>query len=265
MQKLIRIKQHSAWKTQLFVIQALVKREIVTRFGKYKLGAIWMLIDPLAQVIMLGLILGPLLGRTSGIIPYPFFLLCGFMLLSLVTGPINAGLGAISSNQGLLIFKQVLPIDPFIARFGFEFVTTILAFSVFCILGAWFGIPISLSHIPELLYALFITWVIGSSLGLFFGIACNKFTELEKIVSYIQRPLLYISGILFPLSAVPNHYAQFLLLNPLTHTVEYARICLFPDYHADGVNLYYPTGFAVVTLALALMLYRNNRHDLTQK
>jgi len=114
---MIRIKQHSAFQTQLYVIKALLKREIVTRFGKYKLGILWMFVDPLMSVIVLGLLLGPLIGRSSGEIPYAFFLLCGFMMLKSVTGPLNMGIGAISSNKGLLVFKQVQPLDPFITRF----------------------------------------------------------------------------------------------------------------------------------------------------
>jgi len=135
----IRIEKHSAFQTQCFVIKALFKREIVTRFGKYKLGVLWMFVDPLVSVIVLGFILGPLIGRTSGDIPYAFFLLCGFMMLKTLTGPINMGIGAISSNQGLLVFRQVQPLDPFLARFFFELASNSIAFTAFCLLGSWFG------------------------------------------------------------------------------------------------------------------------------
>ncbi len=36
---------------QGFVLKALLKREMVTRFGRYKLGLLWMLVDPLVSVI----------------------------------------------------------------------------------------------------------------------------------------------------------------------------------------------------------------------
>ena len=85
----IRIKEQSPWKSQVLVIKALFKRELITRFGKYKLGAVWLLVDPLLSVLFLGLILGPFLGRSAGEIPYIFFLLCGFMLLKMVTGTLN--------------------------------------------------------------------------------------------------------------------------------------------------------------------------------
>ena len=69
----IRIKEQSPWKSQVLVIKALLGRELITRIGKYKLGALWILVDPLISVIVLGVILGPFLGRSSGEIPYAFF------------------------------------------------------------------------------------------------------------------------------------------------------------------------------------------------
>ncbi len=238
---------------------------MVTRFGKYKLGVIWMLIDPLVSVIILGIILGPLIGRTSGDVPYAFFLLCGFMILRSLTGPISMGIGAMNSNRGLLVFRQVQPIDPFIARFIFELFVTIIAFTTFCVIGAWMGIQLSTAHLWELLGTLVITWLIGCGLGLTLGVLCVKFKEIEKIAAYIQRPLIFISGVLYPISVIPHDYRQMLLYNPIVHTVETSRKALFPNYIADEVNLVYPSICALVSLTLGLMVYRNNRHFLTQR
>jgi capsular polysaccharide transport system permease protein len=260
----IRIKKHTPLKTFLFVLKALLKRERVTRFGKYKLGAVWMLVDPLLSVIVLGLILGPFMGRSTGSVPYPFFLLCGFMLLSLMTGPINSSANAVGANQGLLVFRQVQPFDTFVSRFVFELVTTTLAFMFFCLIGWWFGVEITFMQIFSLIYCLLVTWVTGCGLGLLLGIAAMKIKELEKIIAYIQRPLIFISAILFPISTVPPDYRGYLLLNPLVHTVEYSRSCLFPAYEVPDVNLVYPSIFGLVCLALGMMTYRNNRQFLKQ-
>ena len=261
----IRIREQSAWRSQVLVTKALLQRELITRFGKYKLGAIWILIDPLVSVIVLGIILGPFLGRSSGEIPYPFFLLCGFMLLSMLTGPINAGINAISANQGLLVFKKVQAIDPFIARFIFQLVTNSVALIVFCIIAYWLGIVISLDRLPEAAFCVIVTWIIGSGLGLQLGVACLKFVELEKVISYIQRPLLFVSAVLYPIDAIPPEARKYLLYNPLVHTIEYLRMTLFPSYVAESVNLYYPAAWALIASALGLMTYRNNRHFLTQR
>lgn len=261
----IRIKEQSAWRSQILVTKALLRRELVTRFGKYKLGALWILVDPLLSVIVLGLILGPFLGRTTGEIPYPFFLLCGFMLLSMLTGTLNAGINAIPANQGLLVFRKVQPLDPFLARFIFQFLTITAAITVFCSIAYWLGVSISLARIPEVLLCIGITWALGSGLGLHLGIACMKFNELEKVVQYIQRPLIFLSAVFYPIDTIPPEARQYLLYNPLVHTIEIFRMALFPNYHAEQVNLYYPASWALLSCAIGMTLYRNNRHFLTQR
>ena len=117
----IKIKEQSPWKSQVLVIKALFKRELITRFGKYKLGAVWILLDPLLSVLFLGLILGPFLGRSQGEIPYIFFLLCGFMLLKMVTGPLTAGVAHISSTKGCLFSKRFSLSTPSLPAFCFNY------------------------------------------------------------------------------------------------------------------------------------------------
>ena len=157
---------------------------------------------------------------------------------------------AISSNQGLLVFKKVQPIDPFIARFLFQLFTTHFALLVFCIIAYWLGIVISLEHLFKAAACIILTWLIGCGLGLQLGIACQKYIELEKVIGYMQRPLLWISSVIYPLDGIPPEYRVYLLYNPLVHTIEYLRMCLFPSYVADEVNLIYPAAWALCTSAL---------------
>ena len=261
----IRIREQSPWRSQVLVTKALLQREFITRFGKYKLGVIWVFVDPLLSVLVIGVLLGPLIGRSTGEIPYAFFLLCGFMLLNLCTGSINASLGAINANQGLLVFKKVQPLDPFIARFIFQLLTVGSALVIFCLTAAWFGTFLSTDRLPEAAACIIITWLIGSGIGLCSGIAVIKFKELEKIISYAMRPMIFVSAVLFPIDSIPPEIAKYLLYNPLVHTIEYLRMTLFPIYKANNVNLYYPAAWALCSCVCGLMSYRNNRHFLTQR
>ncbi|MCU0748987.1 MAG: hypothetical protein MUF13_05500 [Akkermansiaceae bacterium] len=49
------------------------------------------------------------------------------------------------------------------------------------------------------------------------------------------------------------------------HTIELSRHALFPLYHLDGVNLLYPSIFAVSVLAAGLILFRGHSHYLMQR
>lgn len=263
--KPIPIPEHSPWVRQMLVISALLNREIATRFGEYRLGFFWMLFEPLLSVIILGLIIGSIAGRTVPEIPYAFFLLNGRLLLKLFSGALNSGINAISSNQGLLVYPTVRPLDIFIARFLYVVMTIVFSFTLFCAIGMLIGIDLSLGRL-ELLFACFLlTWLMGCGLGLIFGIAAAHFNEMEKFVKILQSPLVFISAVLFPISAMPGSVQTLLLYNPLVHTIELSRKALFPFYHAEGAELTYPFLVAVVLLAMGLTLFQGNRNFLAQR
>ena len=261
----IPIPKHSPWVAQILVVNALLKREITTRFGEYRLGFFWMLFEPLLGVLVIGVLVGTLAQRTVPEIPYPFFLLNGFLPLKLLTAPMNSGMNAISSNQGLLVYPNVKPLDAFIARFLYELLTQVFALVLFCCIAMWLGISISLAHLGTLAACYFIIWCIGCGLGLIFGVASAHFNEMDKVLMVLQRPLLFVSAVLFPLSAVPSEAQKFLLYNPLVHIIELSRQALFPHYSSDQVTLVYPTVFAIVVLSVGLTLFQGNRNFLSKR
>lgn len=261
----IPIPKHSPWVTQALVVRALLLREVSTRFGEYRLGFFWMLFEPLLGVLVIGVLIGTLAQRAVPEIPYPFFLLNGMLLIKLFTGPMRIGINAIGSNTGLLVYPTVRPLDTFIARFLFELLTTAFSYGLFCICGMLFGIFISMGHLEIVLACHLITWFTGCGLGLIFGVASAHFSETEKVVMIIQRPLIFISAVLFPLAAVSPSVQKFLLYNPLVHTIEQSRKALFPYYNAGETTLVYPAIVAVVVLSIGLTLFHGNRNFLSQR
>jgi capsular polysaccharide transport system permease protein len=265
MREPIPIPSRSPWVRQILVIGALLNREVATRFGQYRLGLFWMLAEPLIGVIVVGLIIGSIAGRTVPEIPYSYFVLNGMLMLKLFTAPMNSGMNAIESNQGLLVYPTVRPLDPFLARFVFEFLTTFLSFAVFCIIGLWIGADFSFRYLNILAACYLIIWFTGCGFGLIFGVLAAHFNDFEKVVNVIQRPLLFVSAVLFPISAMPGHAKEILLWNPLVHTIELSRKALFPFYHAEGANLLYPSVFAIIITAIGLSLFHLNRNFLSHR
>ena len=260
----VQIPKHSPWVNQRLVLAALLHREAVTRFGKYRMGILWMLLEPLVGVIVLGLVLGPIVGRTAPDMPYAFFLLNGMVLMNTLVGPVTAAIGAINSNLGLLVFPKVQPLDILLARFLFELISSLLSFTIFCLVGMWMGIPLSLGYLQILLAAFLITWLIGCGLGFIFCVASSYFQSVEKVYAFFRRPLIFTSCVLYPLFGLPETAQKILLFNPLVHTIEVSRKCLFPLYHTGHIDLIYPAKFMLVVLAFGVCLFHNHRHHLTQ-
>ena len=261
----ISLPRHSPWSSQVLVIRALFTREIATRFGQYRLGFVWMLLEPVLSVLVIGVLLGPLSGRAVPDIPFAFFVLNGKLLLNLFTGPIGTSMSALKSNKGLLIYPNVRPLDPFLARYFYELLTTLFSFAVFTGIGMWMGIEISLGRLEVLAACYLLTWLMGCGLGLIFAVAAAYYKEVEKIIDVLLAPMVFISAVMFPLAALPQSLQRTLLWNPLVHPIEQARKALFPFYHAGDTGLYYPFTVAVVTLGIGLALFHSSRDFMTQQ
>jgi capsular polysaccharide transport system permease protein len=263
--KPVSIPKNPAWFTQLLVLRALLGRQIQTRFGGYHLGFLWMILEPLAGVLIIGVVIGTLAQRHVPEMPYPFFLLNGMMLLQVLTGCMNAGIAGIDAGKNLLVYPSVKLIDPLIARFLFQLFIGLFGYIVFCIAALWLGVRFSVSNLEVVIACYLITFAIGSGLGLLLGVAVAHYPELEKVMDYLQRPLMFISAVLFPIATIPAEARGWLMWNPLVHTVEQARHALYPYYNPAETNLTYPLVCALAVLSLGFTVFHNNRSFLTSR
>ncbi len=71
----------------------------------------------------------------------------------------------------------------------------------------------------------------------------------------LMRPLYIFSGVIFPIKAIPPPYRDWLMLNPLAHGLEVARLGFAPYYQAvPAVSIQYVYTSALVVLLLGLAL-----------
>jgi len=252
----VSIPENSAWKTQRSVIWALYLRETRTRFGNYNLGLLWALIEPAAMIIVKAAIFGFVLQVTIPSIPYAIFLAAGFIPFRFFTGMLGRSLSAISANQGLLVYRQVRPIDPFIARLLLEMMVFILIMTLFILCAAWMGATPDFKEPLLIFISLASLIMISTGLGLFLGVLAHSHKELEKVVPMVVQPLLFISCVLFPLSRVPSNYQHLFIWNPLVVIFEGIRKGLYSHYPTADLPIYYPLAVGIVCLWLGVAYYR---------
>lgn len=260
----VTVKKRSPWAVQKSVLHALLVREFKARIGKFKFGLFWAFFQPIVTVVMLSLLFGLFMGRTSAHIPYPLFVLCGFVPFTFIMRLWSGGVGAIPANYGLLTFTQVKPLDPFIARFCMESFITVTSFFIFIGIAAYLDLPVEIHNIFFLFGILLLTFLFGSGLGLISGILTNQFPESQKVVKIIQRPLLYICCVLYPLSSIPPKYRYFFEWNPIVNSIELSRKAVFNSYKTDIANLNFLGACAIISLALGLSMYQARCHYLRQ-
>ncbi|WP_044619106.1 ABC transporter permease [Gynuella sunshinyii] len=240
----------SVWK-------ALFLREALTRLLSGRAQWFWLLLEPAFHVIYMTFIFSVIRVRHIGGIDTAIWLMIGMLAFFMFRRTLAQTSNAINSNKSLFTYRQVRPVDTVIVRAGLEgtlmfFVTIIL---LLCL--ALLGKNIYPTDILKVSGAFFGLWAFGLGTGLMMSVASELIPEIGKTLNLITMPLLWISGVMFPLSSIPQPYRDWLLWNPIVHGVEYARLGFASYYHTlNGLSESYLFKAALVSIFLGLLLHR---------
>jgi capsular polysaccharide transport system permease protein len=241
---------------QISAVHALFMREILTRFGHYRLGYLWAIIEPAIHVCFMLLLLGGLSKHTIPGIDYSVFLIAGILPWFMFSNSVNRALGAVEGNKGLFHYRVIRPVDTIISRVALEAVIYIFCFMFFLMGLFFFGIDLSVSHIPLLFLCWFGMIALSFSVSLIMMVIGSYSQEIEKIVNAVMRILYFASGIVFSVHMVPVKYQGYILWNPVVHGIETMRYALSPSYPIHHVSLVYFFGSIIILLLLGLLMYR---------
>jgi capsular polysaccharide transport system permease protein len=106
----------SRLQIQRDVIYALLLRELTSRFGKSRGGFLWVLVEPIAHLLVPILIFGFLRQRLMPGVEYPVFLVYGFLPFLLFKAICLQIVDGANTGGGVLSYRQVLLMDVFIAK-----------------------------------------------------------------------------------------------------------------------------------------------------
>lgn len=248
------------FQIQKAVIFALFVRELKTRFGKYRLGYVWALLEPMAHVIVLSLIWSAMGHTAINDIPVPLFLMTGIVPYLFFTSACTLSMNAIESNRGLFNYRQVRPIDPVIARIILEIIINVLSYILLLFIAGWFfNFNLEIDNLLGLLGINILLFFSALGFGLIFSVYGALYPEVMKVVPMLVfRPLYFMSGTMFPLSIVPTEYHDWLLWNPLLHVVEFNHFYFFHGFETGSISLFFVLLFSMGSLTFGLLSYRAN-------
>jgi len=251
------------WKIQKSVVFALFILELKTRFGAYKFSYVWMLVEPLVHIAVLSYIVSHFGSRLMPGIDFPVFLVTGLLPFFLFRNISLHVMNGVDANRALFSFKQVKPIDTFIARTLLEsFLTAIILLLLLVGMGL-LGLQVSVRD-PFLYVALYgVMILMGIGLGMLFCVITHYIQEAKIVIRIAFLPLYFMSGVMFPISTIPPDYRDVLIWNPVLQGIELMRAAFFNNYHlATGINHQYVIMFTLMVLFLGLAWYRRKRFVL---
>lgn len=248
------------------VWKALFLREAVVRMFGSRLAWVWLVAEPLVNVLWLILIFTGIRVRHIGGIETALWIAIGMLVFMTFKRTLSQVQNGVSANGALFSYRQVRPADVVLARAMVEGVSMLIISGVLFFVGSLFGWMSWPASGFQVLEAFILAWLCGLGLGMTFAVLIKLVPEMERVINFIMMPLMMISGVVFPLSMVQPPYLEWLLLNPLAHAIEAGRVGFSPYYHAvTGLDIGYAYSCALVLVFTGLALFRRfNERLVTQ-
>jgi capsular polysaccharide transport system permease protein len=257
---------NNAIQIQKSVVYALLLRELQTRFGRFRLGYIWTLLEP---GLLLGVLISIRVFRSlhkdyPGIDTAVFFMvgLVPFFMFKKIVTQLMSG---VTANQGLLNYRQVKAIDPLIARFFIEGIVYLIVYLLFWTVMTMLGLDTSIRDPLGLIFIYIVLYLFSFGLGVTFCVIFTLYEESRKILPIIMHPLMIISAVFFPMQIVPKEYWGWLLWNPLVHVMELSRERFFVSFRTTAGDPLYLGLCTLGVMVLGLSLYWVSRKELVTR
>ena len=190
-----------------------------------------------------------------------------FALDSITPGLAAFGLSFISLFSGMLLakdrstsflmrlFASPLTAADYLIGYMIPLLPIAVAQSAICFLLAFvLGLPVTANVLLSIL-VLIPTAVLFIGIGLMMGSLVND-KAVGGISSIIINVSAWLSGTWFDIKLVGGTFKKITDVLPFVHSVNAARAALSGDYSAILPNLAWVTGYAVVILAIAVVLFR---------
>ncbi len=244
------------------IINALVLRETMTRYGREGLGFLWLVGEPLVfclGVIVLWTTIKPEYEHGVRVAP---FVMSGYMCLLLLRHFITNSLHALQANTGLLYHRNVKPLHIYISRAVLEFMGGTLAFAIVYV------ILISLRQVgpPKDILMLYSGWFILAwlcfGLSLVMSALAIRYETIERLSNLVTYLLIPISGAFIMVAYVPEKYRDYYLLIPFPHAIEMVRAGIFGEFVKTYHVPWYPIAWGTGLVFLGLVLLRLAQSDI---
>lgn len=242
----------SLWEYRGFVWSS-IRNEFIARFARIRLGGLWMIINPLAQVAIYALVLSNVLAaKLPGIenkYAYALYLMAGVLAWSLFAETIGRSL-TLFIEQGNLMKKMRFPrITLPVIVVGSCLLNYVLLFlallAVFALLGQmpsmqiFWIIPLTIT-----------VMALAIGIGLILGVLNVFVRDVGQVVPILLQAWFWFTPVVYPIDIIPEQFKGVMVFNPM-----YPIVTAFHDIlvYAKSPDLGQIVIVMVISLGLMLL------------
>jgi lipopolysaccharide transport system permease protein len=245
----------------LDLVFSLTKKRIKTQYKHTKLGFLWVIINPLLQMITIGLIFQFFLPFK--IDNYYLFLFSGLLPWSFFSAAISRTTNIIVDERQLIqkakFPKEIIVLSSVLASF-FDLIFSLLLLIVFFVgqviikITPTTDVALLITKIALVIPLLIWILTLTTGLALFFSAIQVKRRDTNFMVKSILPLWFYATPIIYQVKFLPDAMRFWLYLNPLTAIIENFHYILLENFSYQIKNLF-ELNLMSVALTLAITYF----------
>ncbi|MCC8113272.1 MAG: ABC transporter permease [Bacteroidales bacterium] len=238
-----------------------VRRDVTVAYKQTVLGPLWYLLQPVLTTLMLMFVFGGIAGISTEGLPQPLFYLSGLLIWNYFSCVLTDTSQCLIKNAHLLgkvyFPRIVIPMSIATSNLLKVGIQALLLMGLILYYMVASGLnPVILSWrlalAPIIILA---TGLLAMGCGMIIAALTSKYRDLALLVSFGIQLLMLASPVAYPLSAMPERWQPYALLNPLASMIEELRYSLYGMGSADIGWIFYSAIFVLVALAVGIIVF----------
>jgi len=237
----------------------LVKRDFITFYKQTILGPLWFVVQPLLTTAIYVVLFGNIAKLSTDGTPQILFYLSGITVWNYFSESLTKTSTVFTANAGMFgkvyFPRLIMPLSivasslmKFAVQFGI-FILILLYYVFFTETVA----PNAWVLITPFLILLMAMFALG--VGMIFSSLTTKYKDLSFLLSFGVQLFMYITPVVYPVSALPEKYRFLLYFNPLSPIFECFRYAFLGSGSFDLFNLLWSAVFILVILVAGTVIF----------
>lgn len=200
----------------------LVERDLRVRYKQTVLGVAWILIQPVASMLVFTFVFGKLAGIPSDGHPYAIFVFTALLPWTLFSASVQAAsnsvVGSAQMVSKIYFPRLIIPL----ASIGSNIVNFLIS-SVLLVLLMWYydmSWHWELVLLPLLLLGILLTTL---GIGVFLAALTVLYRDFRNITGFLLQLWFYLTPVVYPSSLVAEKWQWLMALNPMVGLIESFR------------------------------------------
>ena len=254
----------SIWRNRQLIVQ-MTKREVVGRYKGSAMGLAWSFFNPVFMLVVYTFVFSEIFNSRWGGVggddsktQFAVVLFVGMIVLNLFSEVVNRAPSLILANVNYVkkvVFPlEILPIIAMGAALFHSLVSLCVLLTAFALFNGylqWTAVFAPLVLLPLVILTTGLAWILAST-GVFLR-------DVGQTVGIITTVLMFLSPVLYPVTAVPERFRAYIMANPLTFIIEQAREVLIWGQLPNWMGLGIYTLVATVVAWIGYIWFQKTR------